>query len=258
LSGKLQVVTCAARGAAAAAAVGLALVVAWTVTGGVGAAAAGGALVIVIDPGHDERANLETEPIGPGSATRKIKDGGGTHGAATGLREADLVLDVSLRLRTLLRRAGVRVVMTRTRTAGASMGNIARAEIANRAGAALFLRVHADGHPSSAVRGTHTLVPALRDGWTDDVHGASRRAAEIVQPELVRALGFPDRGVGERSDFTGFNWADVPAILVELGFMTNPLEDRQLARPEVRQRAALGLCRGTLRFVGLSPARCSV
>jgi N-acetylmuramoyl-L-alanine amidase len=258
VSGKSQVVTCAARGAAASVAIGLALVIAWTVTGDVGAAAAGGALVVAIDPGHDERANLATEPIGPGSATRKIKDGGGTHGVATGIREADLVLDVSLRLRTLLRRAGVRIVMTRTRTAGASMGNIARAEIANGAGAALFLRVHADGHPSSAVHGTHTLVPARRAGWTDDIHGASRRAAEIVQRELVRALGFPDRGIGERSDFTGFNWADVPAILVELGFMTNPSEDSRLARPAVRQRAALGLCRGTLRFVGLSPARCGI
>ena len=190
--------------------------------------------VVVIDPGHDERANLATEPIGPGSATMKIKDGGGTHGVVTGTREPDLVLDVSLRLRALLRRAGVSVVMTRTQTAGASMGNIARARIANHAGADLFLRVHADGHPSRAVRGTHILVPALRRGWTDDVYRASRRAASLVQPELVRVLGFPDRGISEHTDFTGFNWADVPVILVELGFMTNPVEDRELGRSAVR------------------------
>ena len=213
--------------------------------------------VVVIDPGHDLRANLATEPIGPGSATRKILDGGGTHGVVTGIREADLTLDVSLRLRRLLRAAGLRVVMTRTRTAGTSMGNIARARIANRAGAALFLRVHADGSADPGARGTHTLVPALRRGWTDDVHRPSLRAASLVQSELVRSLGFPDRGIQERSDFTGFNWADVPAILVEMGFMTNPVEDGQLARPAVRQRAALGLCRGTLRFLGLSAARCS-
>lgn len=214
--------------------------------------------VVVIDPGHDLHANLATEPIGPGSTTRKIKDGGGTHGVVTGIREADLVLDVSLRLRALLRSAGVEVEMTRARTSGASMGNVARARIANRAGAALLLRVHADGHRSSAVRGTHTLAPALRRGWTDDVHRQSRRAASLVQAELVRALGFPDRGIGERSDFTGFNWADVPVILVELGFMTNPVEDRRLARSAVRDRAALGLCRGTLRFLGIAPRRCVV
>ena len=214
--------------------------------------------VVVIDPGHDARANLATEPIGPGSASRKIKDGGGTHGVVTGIREPDLTLDVSLRLRRLLRAAGIRVVMTRTRTAGASMGNIVRAQIANRNGAALFLRVHADGSASSAARGAHTLTPALRRGWTDDVYRASRRAATLVQAELVRALGFPDRGLQERSDFTGFNWADVPVILVEMGFMTNPSEDRALATPAVRGRAALGLCRGTLRFLGLPPARCKV
>ena len=214
--------------------------------------------VVVVDPGHDLRANLATEPIGPGSAVRKIKDGGGTQGVVTGRREADVVLEVSLRLGALLRRAGVTVVLTRTRTAGASMGNVARARTANRAGAALFLRVHADGHPSRAVRGTHTLAPALEPGWTDDVHRASATAAALVQRELVRALGFPDRGISERSDFTGFNWADVPVILVELGFLTNPIEDRQLGRPAVRERAALGLCRGTLRFLGLAPGRCRI
>jgi len=223
-----------------------------------GAARAGTAPVVVIDPGHDARANLAPEPIGPGSSTRKIKDGGGTHGVVTGVREPDLTLDVSLRLRRLLRAAGVRVVMTRTRTSGASMGNIARARIANDAGAALFLRVHADGASSASARGTHTLTPALRRGWTDDVYASSRRAATLVQTELVRTLGFPNRGIQERSDFTGFNWADVPVILVEMGFMTNPTEDRALARPTVRQRAALGLCRGTLRFLGLEPARCEI
>jgi N-acetylmuramoyl-L-alanine amidase len=221
-----------------------------------GAARAGTAPVVVIDPGHDARANLATEPIGPGSTTRKIKDGGGTHGVVSGIREPELTLDVSLRLRRLLRTAGVRVVMTRTQTAGASMGNIARARIANDAGAALFLRVHADGASSVSARGTHTLTPALHRGWTDDVYAASRRAATLVQAELVRALGFPSRGIQERSDFTGFNWADVPVILVELGFMTNATEDRALARPAVRRRAALGLCRGTLRFLGLPPVHC--
>jgi N-acetylmuramoyl-L-alanine amidase len=221
-----------------------------------GAARAAGGPVVVIDPGHDARANLATEPIGPGSTTRKIKDGGGTHGVVTGIGEPELTLDVSLRLRRLLRAAGVLVVMTRTATAGASMGNVARARIANDARAALFLRVHADGASTASARGTHTLTPALRRGWTDDVYRSSRRAAALVQAELVRALGFPDRGIQERSDFTGFNWADVPVILVEMGFMTNPSEDRALARPVVRGRAALGLCRGTLRFLGLPPARC--
>ena len=210
--------------------------------------------VVVIDPGHDLRANSATEPIGPGSSTMKIKDGGGTHGVVSGLREGDLNLRVALRLRSLLERAGVRVVLTRTKTAGTSMGNIARARIANRANAALFLRIHADGSTDPSARGTHTLHPALRKGWTDDVYAESRRAAQIVQRELRASLGFPDRGLQERSDFTGFNWADVPVILVEMGFMTNRTEDRLLATPAYQRRAAVGLCRGALRFLGRSPA----
>ena len=212
--------------------------------------------VVVLDPGHDLKANVATEPIGPGSTTRKIRDGGGTRGVVSGLSEAELNLRVALRLRPLVERAGVRVVMTRTTTSGTSMGNVARARIANRAGAALFLRIHADGSTDRRTRGTHTLYPALRRGWTDDVHAESRRAARIVQAELVRALGFPDRGLRERSDFTGFNWSDAPVILVEMGFMTNPTDDRLLATAAYQRRAAVGLCRGTLRFLGRSIASC--
>jgi N-acetylmuramoyl-L-alanine amidase len=222
----------------------------------VASAAAAPPPVVVIDPGHDLRANLHTEPIGPGSSTRKIKDGGGTRGVVSGTTEAQLNLAISLRLRGLLERAGVRVEMTRSRTAGTSIGNVARAGIANRAGAAQFLRIHADGASSPAARGTHTLYPALRAGWTDDIYGPSRSAARIVQSELLRSLGFPDRGLQERSDMTGFNWADVPTILVEVGFMTSPTEDRALASEAYRERAAHGLCRGVLRFLGRSPSRC--
>jgi N-acetylmuramoyl-L-alanine amidase len=212
--------------------------------------------VIVLDPGHDQYANLATEPIGPGSSQLKIKDGGGTRGVVTGLPESVLNLRVALRLRPLLERAGVRVLMTRTETKGKSMGNIARAQIANRAHAALFLRIHADGSASSSQGGTHTLYPAFHRGWTDDIYSASLRAARLVQGEEMHALGFPDAGLQPRSDYTGFNWANVPAILVEMGFMTNPTEDRLLATPAYEQRAAVGLCRGTLRFLGRSLRAC--
>jgi N-acetylmuramoyl-L-alanine amidase len=212
--------------------------------------------VVAVDPGHDLRANSQTEPIGPGSSTRKIKDGGGTHGVVSGLTEAELNLRISLRLRALLKHAGVEVVMTRSATAGTSIGNIARARIANRAGASLFVRIHADGSTDPAARGTHTLYPALHRGWTEDVYAESKRAAGVVQADLLRTLGFPDRGLQERSDFTGFNWADVPVILVELGFMTNPTEDHLLATDAYQTRAAVGLCRGALRYLGRQAGAC--
>ncbi|MGE5689116.1 MAG: N-acetylmuramoyl-L-alanine amidase family protein [Pseudomonadota bacterium] len=206
--------------------------------------------VVCVDPGHGGRPNPATEPIGPGSATRKAKDGGGASGVTTGQREAELALDVSLRLRTLLAREGIRVVMTHTTASGPSLGNVVRARTCNRARASLMLRVHADGSPSRAVHGTHTLHPAFRRGWTDDIAVPSLRAARLVQRALVARLGSRDLGLQERGDLTGFNWADVPVVLVELGFLSNPREDRLLATPGYRARAAAGLRDGTLAFLG--------
>ena len=200
--------------------------------------------------------NTAREPIGPGSATLKLKDGGGTRGVVTGVAEADVTLAVSLRLRILLRGAGVRVVMTRATTHGVSMGNVARAAIANRARAALFVRIHADGSQDPRDSGTHTLHPAYRRGWTDGIHARSKHAARLVQTELVRALRSRDRGLDERSDITGFNWSKVPAILPELGFMTNSREDRLLTSRAYQQRAAVGLCRGILRYLRRDALAC--
>ena len=78
-----------------------------------------------------------------------------------------------------------------------------------------------------------------------------------MQSQLAQSLGFPDRGLQERADFTGFNWANVPAILVEMGFMTNRTEDRLLATPAYQRRAAVGLCRGALRFLARTTAPCT-
>ena len=204
---------------------------------------------IVVDPGHNSRANLATEPIGPGSHTRKIKDGGGTRGVVTGTPESVVNLRVSLRLRNLLEADGYCVTMTRTRQTGVSMGNVARARIANRAHAALFVRVHADGSTDRSRHGTSTLFPAFHRGWTDDVLPASRVAAGRIQRRLVRSLGSRDLGTVARSDITGFNWSNVPVVLAEIGFLTNPREDRLLSSAAYQQRAARGLARGIRAFV---------
>jgi N-acetylmuramoyl-L-alanine amidase len=219
----------------------------------IAAAAAAAALAscnrIAIDPGHNSRANLATEPIGPGSRTRKIKDGGGTRGVVTGTPESVVNLRVSLRLRKLLMADGYCVTMTRTREAGLSMGNIARAQIANRAHAALFVRIHADGSTDRARHGTSVLYPAFHPGWTDDILPASRSAAGKLQRSLVGSLHSRDLGTVARGDLTGFNWSNVPAVLAEMGFLTNPREDRLLNSPAYEQRAARGLEKGIRAFV---------
>ena len=203
---------------------------------------------IVVDPGHDSRANLDTEPIGPGSRKRKIKDGGGTRGVSSGTPEHLITLQISLRLRDMLTERGYCVTMTRDRATGRSMGNVARARIANRAGAALFVRIHADGSTNRSQHGSSMLYPALRRGWTDDLLPESRTAAKLLQRELVERIGSRDNGIVARGDMTGFNWSDVPVVLAEIGFMTNAAEDRRLNRASHQQRAALGLARGIERF----------
>jgi N-acetylmuramoyl-L-alanine amidase len=117
------------------------------------------------------------------------------------------------------------------------------------------VRVHCDGSTSGAT-GTHTLYPAYRAGWTSDIYKSSLRLAKLVQAGLVGSLRFPNRGLDARSDITGFNWADVPVILPELGFLTNPGEDRVLSSAAGQQKAAVGMCRGILRFLGRSPSDC--
>jgi N-acetylmuramoyl-L-alanine amidase len=205
----------------------------------------GKAPVICLDPGHAATPNLTTEPIGPGSSLRKIKDGGGAPG------EAVVVLQIARKTRARLLQRGYRVEMTRTGpefTYG-NGGNIARAQFCNRRRAALMLRIHADGSTNPALHGAAMLYPARRRGWTDDIYRPSRSAAEIVHAQLIRATGAFDRGLVARGDLTGFNWADVPVILTETGFMTNPRERRLLQSDWYQWRVARGLTRGVSRFV---------
>jgi N-acetylmuramoyl-L-alanine amidase len=202
------------------------------------------AAVICLDPGHGTPATIgaEREPIGPGSRVTKIKDGGGAPG------EALVALAIARRTRTELERRGYRVVMTRDGPTFRG-GNIERARYCNRRRAALMLRIHADGSPDSSRRGVSTFYPAFRRGWTSDVYRASRRAARAVQRSLVAATGAPELGLVRRSDLTGFNWADVPVVLVETGFMTNAVERRLLRTDAYQRRVARGLAAGVSAFL---------
>jgi N-acetylmuramoyl-L-alanine amidase len=109
-----------------------------------------------------------------------------------------------------------------------------------------MLRIHADGSTSTSQRGAHTLYPALLRGWTDDVYRPSLLAATLVQRELIRATGARDLGLRRRSDLTGFNWADVPVVLTEVGFLSNPTESSLLHTAAYQQRVARGLTAGVV------------
>ena len=204
--------------------------------------------LVCLDPGHGTPPAIgrQVEPIGPGSHVMKIKDGGGARG------EAAVALAIARRARKLLLARGYRVAMTRTGPTirlGNGNGNIARAKFCNRRDAALMVRIHADGSSDRSLHGVSTLVPAWHRGWTDDIYRPSVRAGRALQKAVVRSTGAADRGLVQRSDLTGFNWADVPAVLVEAGFLSNPTEQRRLQTRAYQQRVALGLARGVAAFV---------
>jgi N-acetylmuramoyl-L-alanine amidase len=201
--------------------------------------------LICLDPGHGTvpAVGRQTEPIGPGSSVRKIKDGGGAPG------EAPVALAIAMKTRSLLQRDGYRVAMTRTAPMYAG-GNIARARFCNVRHAALMVRIHADGAQDRSLHGVKTLFPALRRGWTDDIYAQSLRAARKMQSAVVRQTGALNLGLVPRSDLTGFNWADVPAILIETGFMTNPDEARLLRTSAYQLKVARGIAAGAAAFVG--------
>ncbi|MGI9111538.1 MAG: N-acetylmuramoyl-L-alanine amidase family protein [Gaiellaceae bacterium] len=202
------------------------------------------AALICLDPGHGTAPDVERrlEPIGPGSRELKVKDGGGTAG------EAPVALAIAQRTRAELRARGFRVALTRER-AGYRGGNRDRARFCNARGAALMIRIHADGATDPTRNVFSPLFPALRHGWTDDVHGQSARAGRLVQSELVRATGARDLGLVERADLTGFNWADVPVVLVETGFLTNRREAALLRSAAYQRRIAQALARAVTSFV---------
>jgi N-acetylmuramoyl-L-alanine amidase len=113
-----------------------------------------------------------------------------------------------------------------------------------------MIRIHADGAPDSSLRGLKTLVPAFHRGWTDDIYAQSIRAGRKVQAAVAARTGARNLGLVQRSDLTGFNWANVPAILVECGFMTNPAESRLLRSRLYQLKIARGLAAGAEAFAG--------
>lgn len=206
--------------------------------------------VVCIDPGHQATANNGQEPVGPGATETKPKVTGGATGAVTRQAEHALVLTLAFKIKERLERYGVTVVMTRS-TANVDISNAQRAAVANEAQADLFLRVHADSNTNAALRGISTLYPAGND-WVEPIRAESLRAAGIIHNQALASTGATNRGVVARSDLAGFNYAQVPSVLVEVGFLSNPNEDQQLADAAYQDRLADGIARGVLEYLGVT------
>ena len=215
---------------------------------------------IVIDPGH---GGHDTGTIGP-----------------NGLLEKDLVLDVSRRLGKLLEaRLGAEVVFTRRNDTFIPLET--RTSIANQEQADLFVSVHANSSHDPDARGVETYylnftsspealeVAARENAASDkDIHELqdlvkkialkekieeSREFASDVQQSLHSGLsaktsGIRDRGV-KKAPFVVLIGANMPSILAEISFISNPGDEKRLKSSDYRQRIAESLYRGISRYV---------
>lgn len=211
---------------------------------------------VVIDPGHGGRDNGTTSP--------------------SGMHEKDLVLDVAMRLGTLLEtKLGAEVFYTRTTDVFVPLEK--RTEFANEKHADLFLSIHANSSPHKNVGGPETfflnfsaspeaLEVASRENASaeksiyelndllkrialNDKLSESREFASRVQTALVAARGGKarDRGV-KRAPFVVLIGAAMPSVLAEIGFLSNARDEALLGKTEYRQKVAEALARGVQNY----------
>ncbi|MBR3631169.1 MAG: N-acetylmuramoyl-L-alanine amidase [Oscillospiraceae bacterium] len=193
---------------------------------------------IGIDPGHQLHGNSEQEAIAPWNPTTKDKVKSGTTGVATGIPEYVTNLDLSLALRTELEAEGATVYMTRE-THDVNLSNQERTKMMNEYGVDLMLRIHCDASDNPEATGIGLYVSE-----SNAIAAQSYQYAQIIQPILCETVGAQNRGIVQNDNYTGQNWAEVPCIMIECGFMTNPEEDRLLNDPAYQEKLAEGIVRG--------------
>tara|TARA_Y100001933_G_scaffold42631_1_gene39766 strand:- start:641 stop:1729 length:1089 start_codon:yes stop_codon:yes gene_type:complete len=175
---------------------------------------------VVIDPGHG----------GPDSGAIGVN----------GLRETDVVLDVSKTVAKLLSEKGVKVKMTRKDEIDVDLSP--RVELANKTKSDIFVSIHAN-----ASRGKKRYINGIETFYYSGWKG--RLLAEKIQKEILRVSpGSPDRGV-RRGRYFVIKRTNMPAVLVEIGFVTGRLDARRLEKKVHRRRVAFAITKGILEYL---------
>lgn len=203
-------------------------------------------IIIGLDPGHQALGNYDEEPIGPGSDITKAKVSSGTIGIETGIWEYELNLDLALILEVKLIEQGATVILTR-RTHDVDISNMERAIMMNEAEVDLHIRLHCNGSADSNAQGAMILVPGS-EFLDEELETESHEIAEAILGTYIESTGAKNLGIITRDDITGFNWSEVPVILMEFGFMTNVEEDILLNDPDYRKLCCDGIVEGILNY----------
>lgn len=200
---------------------------------------------IAIDPGHQSpKVDMsDKEPLGPGSTEMKAKATGGTQGKFTGVPEYELNMNISRLLKTELEKRGYQVLLTRQDNETA-ISNKERAELATKWGADIYVRIHGNGNEDSSVHGAMTMVPSRENPFVSHLHEKSYALGEAVIQAYCDSCGMKNNGVQLFDNMTGINWSSVPVIILEMGFMTNETDDKNMQNAEYQERMVQGIANG--------------
>ncbi len=204
--------------------------------------------LIVIDAGHQRYGNNDPEPIGPGAMETKAKVTSGATGVVTGNLESQINLEVALKLKGRLEKCGYQVIMVRT-SQDVDMSNSERAKIANENKADAFIRLHCNSDDVFSTRGVLTIAPSNTNRFCSQISDASQLLSKCVLDNICQATGAKDRGVMISDNMSGINWCQVPVTIVEMGFISNPEEDRLLSDGGYQDKIVTGIIKGINEFI---------
>ena len=160
--------------------------------------------------------------------------------------EYELTLSASKILKSYLEQMGFKVIMTRE-TNDVNITNSERATFANENNADLVIRIHADGSEDQSVSGASLHIRAQNGQYTSKIYPKSNECAEIMMASM-RQAGFKVNNIYQRSDLTGFNWSEVPAVLVEMGYMSNPEEDQKMSQTSYQEKMMKSIAEATQKY----------